>query len=133
MPQAFVARRSVVRTGGFEPNGLRRIEVLPSSHTIYYYLVICSRLRWGRIYLGVVQGTSRERWLKSMKMLGNYTQLTIRISKVRTITRNRNDGHGYRYLVVCDEIPGCRVYGSTISGALVNFQKLAELWINVVR
>jgi predicted RNase H-like HicB family nuclease len=67
-----------------------------------------------------------------MKSLGNYSKLTIRLSKVRSPTQNSNDGHGYRYLVKCDEIPGCRGYGPTISDALENFQKLAELWVNLV-
>jgi hypothetical protein len=67
-----------------------------------------------------------------MKVLGNYSKLTIRVSRVRNSRRNGNDGHGYQYLVECDEIPGCCGYGATISEALEMFQKLAELWINVV-
>ena len=69
-----------------------------------------------------------------MKSLGNYSELTIRISKVRIFKQqNGNDGYGYRYLFRCDEIPECSGYGSTVSDALEKFQKMAKLWINLVR
>jgi len=70
--------------------------------------------------------------VKSMKSLENYSKLTIRISKVRIFKRNSDDGYGYRYLFKCDEIPECSGYGSTISEALEKFQKIAELWANLV-
>ena len=66
-----------------------------------------------------------------MKSLGNYSKLTIRLSKVRTPQQNSNDGHGYGYLVRCDEIPGWRGYGPTISDALETFQKLAIIARNL--
>lgn len=65
-----------------------------------------------------------------MKSLGNYSKLTIRISKARIFRRHSNDGHGYRYFVKCDELPGCCGHGSTLSDALKNFQKMAELWLS---
>lgn len=68
-----------------------------------------------------------------MKSLENYPKLTIRVSKVRIFKQDSSDGYGYRYLFKCDEIPECRGYGLTISDALEKFQKLAKLWINLVR
>jgi predicted RNase H-like HicB family nuclease len=67
-----------------------------------------------------------------MNSLGKYSNLTIRISKVRIFKQNSNNGYGYRYLFKCDEIPECSGYGSTISDALEKFQKMAELWVNLV-
>ena len=67
-----------------------------------------------------------------MKSLGNYAKLTIRISKVRIFRQNSDNGYGYRYLFECDEIPGCKGYGSTVYDALDKFQKMAKLWINLV-
>ncbi len=64
-----------------------------------------------------------------MKSLRNYSKLTIRISKARIFRRNSNNGHGYRYFARCDEMPGCCGHGSTISDALEDFQKMAELWL----
>jgi len=64
-----------------------------------------------------------------MKSLENYGKLTIRISKARIFSRSSNDGHGFQYLVKCDEIPGCCGHGSTISDALEDFQEMAELWL----
>jgi len=72
-----------------------------------------------------------------VKSLENYTKLTIRLSKVRIVKRDsgngNGNGNGYRYSFKCDEIPECRGYGLTISDALEKFQKLAKLWINLVR
>jgi len=68
-----------------------------------------------------------------MKSLENYPRLTIRLSKVRIAKRNSSNGYGYRYSFRCDEIPECRGYGSTVSDSLEKFQKLAMLWINLVR
>jgi len=68
-----------------------------------------------------------------VKSLENYHKLTIRLSKVRVFKQNSSNGHGYRYSFKCDEIPECQGYGSTISDALEKFQKLAKLWINLVR
>ena len=65
-----------------------------------------------------------------MKSLENYSKLTIRISKARIFSRNSNNGHGYQYLVKCDELPGCCGHGSTISDALEDFQRMAKLWLN---
>ena len=84
------------------------------------------------ILLPLVQRTSFVGLLKSVKSLENYPKLTIRLSKVR-IFRKGSNGYGYRYSFKCDEIPECRGYGSTISDALEKFQKLAKLWINLVR
>ena len=67
-----------------------------------------------------------------MKSLENYPKLTIRISKVR-IFKQDNNGYGYRYFFECDEIPEFKGYGLTIEDALEKFQKLAVLWINLVR
>jgi len=67
-----------------------------------------------------------------MRRLDNYSQLTIRISKVRASKRNGN-GYGYRFSFRCDEIPECGGYGSTVSEALERFQKQAQLWVNLVR
>ena len=67
-----------------------------------------------------------------MRSLENYSQLTIRISKVRVFKRSGN-GHGYRFLFRCDEIPECGGYGDTVSEALEKFQKQAQLWVNLVR
>lgn len=66
-----------------------------------------------------------------MKTLDNYPRLTIRIVKVKIITRNGDNGYGYRYLFTCDEIPECTGYGTMVSDALEKFQKLAELWIKL--
>ena len=66
-----------------------------------------------------------------MKTLDNYSQLTIRIFKVKIVEHNGDDGYGYRHLFTCDEIPECRGYSSTVSDALKKFQKLAELWIKL--
>jgi len=41
---------------------------------------------------------------------------------------NNNDCH-YLFVVKADELPGCSAHGSTISEALNNFQKMAELWL----
>jgi hypothetical protein len=67
-----------------------------------------------------------------MRSLENYSQLTIRISKVRVSKRSGN-GYGYRFSFSCDEIPECGGYGSTVSEALERFQKQAQLWVNLVR
>jgi len=69
-----------------------------------------------------------------MKSLENYSKLTIRISKVKVFThRNGNDGYGYRFFFRCDEIPECSGYAVTVSNALEVFQRMAKLWINLVR
>jgi hypothetical protein len=69
-----------------------------------------------------------------MKSLENYSKLTIRISKVKVFThRNGGDGYGYRFFFRCDEIPECSGYAVTVSNALGVFQKMAKLWINLVR
>jgi len=68
-----------------------------------------------------------------LKSLDNYQQLTIRISKVLNPKNNVDNGHGYRWLIRCDEIPGCLGYGTTVADALRQFQKLARVWINVVK
>ena len=64
-----------------------------------------------------------------MKSLANYNNLTIRISKLWTFKQNNNDGWNYLFVVKTDEIPGCSAHGFTISEALNNFQKTAELWL----
>jgi len=79
------------------------------------------------------QRTSFLGLLKSLKSLENYAKLTIRLSKVRIYKQDSSNGHGYRYSFTCDEIPECQGYGLTISDALEKFQKLAKLWINLVR
>lgn len=64
-----------------------------------------------------------------MKSLESYSRLTLRISKEPVILwPKRNNGHGYRYFVRCDEIPGCCAHGSTIADAVKYFQEMAELW-----
>jgi len=68
-----------------------------------------------------------------MKSLEIYPRLTIRLTKVRIAKRDRSNGHGCRYTFKCDEIPECRGYGSTVFDSLEKFQKLAMLWINLVR
>jgi len=68
-----------------------------------------------------------------MKSLEIYPKLTIRLTKVMISKQDRNNGHGYRYKFKCDEIPECKGYGLTISDSLNKFQKLAKLWINLVR
>jgi len=60
--------------------------------------------------------------------LANYNNLTIRISRMRTFKRN-NDNNNYLFVAKSDEIPGCAAHGLTISEALNNFQKTAELWL----
>jgi len=61
-----------------------------------------------------------------MVSLANYENLTIRISRIRIFKRNNNNN--YLFVVTSDEIPGCAAHGLTISEALNNFQKMAELW-----
>ena len=64
-----------------------------------------------------------------IKSLSNYNNLTIRISRVRTFGQRSNNGWSYLFIVRTDEMPGCSAHGSTISEALNNFQKTAELWL----
>jgi hypothetical protein len=64
-----------------------------------------------------------------MKGLANYNNITIRISKLRTLQRNNNNNKSYLFIVKSDELPGCAAHGLTISEALSNFQKMAELWL----
>ena len=68
-----------------------------------------------------------------MKSLEIYPRLTIRLTKVRISKRDKSNGHGCRYTFKCDEIPECEGYGLTVSDSLDKFQKLAKLWINLVR
>jgi hypothetical protein len=63
-----------------------------------------------------------------MASLANYEKLTIRISRIRVFRRNNGNGN-CRFIAKSDEIPGCAAHGSTISDALDNFQKAAELWL----
>ena len=63
-----------------------------------------------------------------MASLANYERLTIRISRIRVFRRNNGNGH-CRFVAKSDEIPGCAAQGITISDALNNFQKTAELWL----
>ena len=64
-----------------------------------------------------------------VKGLANYNNLTIRISKLMILRQNSNNGKGDLFVVKSDEIPGCAAHGLTISEALNNFQKTAELWL----
>jgi hypothetical protein len=64
-----------------------------------------------------------------MKSLSDYSKLTIRVSQAMIVRRNNGDGHGYRYFISCDEMPGCCGHGPTISQALKNFHIMAELWL----
>ncbi len=64
-----------------------------------------------------------------MRVLADYKQLTIRISRQRMFKPNYNNGKGYLFFVKSDEIPGCSARGSTISEALNNFQENAEVWL----
>ncbi len=64
-----------------------------------------------------------------MKSLANYGNLTIRISRLRIFRQDNNNDDNYLFVVRTDEIPGCSAHGSTISEALINFQKTAELWL----
>lgn len=64
-----------------------------------------------------------------MKDLANYTNLTIRISRLMTFEQNNHNGRHCLFVVKIDELPGCSAHGSTISEALNNFQKTAELWL----
>ena len=66
-----------------------------------------------------------------MKTLDNYSRLAIRILKAKIVEQNGDDGHGYRHLFTCDEIPECRGYGSSVSDVLKKFQKLAELLVEL--
>ena len=70
-----------------------------------------------------------------MKSLDTYPALTIRISKVRidNAKHTGDDGHGYRHLVNCDEIPECKVRGSTASEAPESFRGICELWSKLSR
>jgi predicted RNase H-like HicB family nuclease len=63
-----------------------------------------------------------------MSSLANYEYLTIRISRVRGFQRKHNHNNGC-FVAKSDEIPGCAAHGSTISDALNNFQRTAELWL----
>ncbi len=63
-----------------------------------------------------------------MTSLANYDRLTIRISRIRVFQRNNGNGN-CRFVAKSDEIPGCAAHGATISDALNNFQKTAELWL----
>jgi hypothetical protein len=63
-----------------------------------------------------------------MATLANYETLTIRISRVRLFQRKHNHNNCH-FLAKSDEIPGCAAHGATISDALNNFQKTAELWL----
>lgn len=63
-----------------------------------------------------------------MKGLESYSKLTLRISKEPISQLRRNNGHGYRYFIRCDEIPGCCAHGSTLDDAFKYFQEMAELW-----
>jgi len=62
-----------------------------------------------------------------MVNLANYENLTIRISRIRIFKRNSNNN--YLFVAKSDELPGCAAHGLTISEALNNFQKMAELWL----
>jgi len=64
-----------------------------------------------------------------MESLANYKNLTIRISRQITFAQNNHNGCKYLFMVKTDEIPGCSAHGETISEALDNFQKMAELWL----
>ncbi len=64
-----------------------------------------------------------------MKNLANYTNLTIRISRLATFEQDNHNGYKYPFVVKADEIPGCSAHGLTISEALNNFQKIAKLWL----
>jgi hypothetical protein len=63
-----------------------------------------------------------------MATLANYETLTIRISRVRLFRRKHNHNNCH-FLAKSDEIPGCAAHGATISDALENFQRTAELWL----
>ena len=66
-----------------------------------------------------------------MKSLDEYSRLTIKVSKLGTANGSNNHSTGHGFLVECDEIPRCRVFGATIADALERFQKLAYLVINL--
>ncbi len=63
------------------------------------------------------------------KSLANYRNLTIRISRLAIFGQDSDNGCRQLFVVKVDEIPGCSAHGVTISEALDNFQKTAELWL----
>lgn len=107
-----------------------RQQRLPSCHIIYYYLPIDGQVDWVTIYAYMVWSPSSIGSAKSMTSLENYPRLTIRISKLPVVRRSNENTHGYCYLVRADELPGCCAHGSSITDALQNFQKTAELWLS---
>ena len=68
-----------------------------------------------------------------MKTLESYVKLTIIVTREPVPNPKADNGHGYHYVARCDEIPDCYGSGPTVNEALKMFQRLALLWINVVR
>jgi predicted RNase H-like HicB family nuclease len=60
-----------------------------------------------------------------MTRLTSYENLTIRISKITPFNNNAEN----LFMVKADELAGCFAHGATITEALDNFQKKAELWL----
>ena len=78
----------------------------------------------------MVQSLSCIEPLKRMTSLENYPRLTIRILKLPVFRRGNENTHGYCYFARADELPGCFGRGSSISDALQDFQKAADLWLS---
>ena len=65
-----------------------------------------------------------------MNYLDSFEKLNIKISREAIYRPSRNNGHSYRYLVICDELPGCCSHGATVSEAFSDFTKTAGLWMS---
>jgi hypothetical protein len=65
-----------------------------------------------------------------MNYLGSFEKLSVKISREAIHHPNRNNGHSYRYLATCDELPGCCGHGATINEAFNDFCETAGLWLS---
>ena len=65
-----------------------------------------------------------------MNYLDSFEKLNITISREAICFPSRNNGHSYRYLVICNELPGCCGHGATVIEAFLDFNKTAGLWIS---
>ena len=65
-----------------------------------------------------------------MNYLDSFEILSIKISREAIYKPSRNNGHSYRYLVMCDELPGCCGHGTTVSETFTDFSAMAGLWMS---
>jgi len=65
-----------------------------------------------------------------MNYLDSFEELNIKISRKSIYRPSSNNGHSYRYLAICDELPGCCGHGATVNEALNDFTKTAGLWMS---